>query len=111
MSPAGAVGNGALEYVHDHHVDTAAIIVTGTEDRKLIDAAFAIGAFGYVVKPYRVGEILISLSNALHRMELEKHNRSTSGSSRKRSSTAPRPCGTRWPPSVQGSCLPSRPRR
>jgi putative two-component system response regulator len=72
----GQSGMELLEYVHDHHVDTAAIIVTGTEDRKLIDAAFAIGAFGYVVKPYRVGEILISLSNALHRMELEKHNRS-----------------------------------
>ena len=72
----GQSGMELLEYVHAHHVDTAAIIVTGTEDRRLIDAAFAIGAFGYVVKPYRVGEILISLSNALHRRELEKSNRS-----------------------------------
>jgi putative two-component system response regulator len=72
----GQSGMELLEYVRAHHVDTAAIIVTGAEDRKLIDAAFAIGAFGYVVKPYRVGEILISLSNALHRREIEMHNRS-----------------------------------
>jgi putative two-component system response regulator len=72
----GQSGMELLEYVRAHHIDTAAIIVTGAEDRKLIDAAFAIGAFGYVVKPYRVGEILISLSNALHRRELEMHNRS-----------------------------------
>ena len=71
----GQSGIELLEYVHAHHIDTAAIMVTGADDRHLIDEAFAGGAFGYVVKPYRVGELLISLSNALHRRELEMHNR------------------------------------
>jgi putative two-component system response regulator len=71
----GQSGIELLEYVHAHHIDTAAIMVTGADDRQLIDEAFAAGAFGYVVKPYRVGELLISLSNALHRRELEMHNR------------------------------------
>jgi putative two-component system response regulator len=72
----GQSGIELLEYVHAEHIDTAAIMVTGADDRHLIDEAFASGAFGYVVKPYRVGELLISLSNALHRRELEMHNRS-----------------------------------
>src|SRR5207245_9210094 len=64
-----------LAYVHAHHIYAAAIMVTGANDRQLIDEAFASGAFGYVVKPYRVGELLISVLNALHRRELEMHNR------------------------------------
>ncbi|MEA2500354.1 MAG: cyclic di-GMP phosphodiesterase, partial [Actinomycetota bacterium] len=60
----GQSGIELLEYVHAEHIDTAAIMVTGADDRHLIDEAFASGAFGYVVKPYRVGELLISLSNA-----------------------------------------------
>ncbi|HYR61671.1 MAG TPA: HD domain-containing phosphohydrolase [Actinomycetota bacterium] len=69
-------GIALLEYVHARHIDTAAIMVTGHDDRHLIEAAFANGAYGYVVKPFRVGELLISLANALHRRELEIHNRS-----------------------------------
>lgn len=71
----GQSGLELLQYVHDNHIDMAAIMVTGEDDRHLIDVAFATGAFGYVVKPYRVGELLISLSNALHRRELEMNNR------------------------------------
>ena len=71
----GESGIDLLAYVHAHHIDTAAIMVTGANDRELIDEAFASGAFGYVVKPYRVGELLISLLNALHRRELEMHSR------------------------------------
>jgi putative two-component system response regulator len=71
----GQSGIELLEYLHAQYIDTAAIMVTGADDRHLVDEAFASGAFGYVVKPYRVGELLISLSNALHRRELEMHNR------------------------------------
>jgi putative two-component system response regulator len=71
----GESGIDLLAYVHAHHIDTAAIMVTGANDRELIDEAFASGAFGYVVKPYRVGELLISVLNALHRRELEMHSR------------------------------------
>ncbi|HLI57556.1 MAG TPA: HD domain-containing phosphohydrolase, partial [Actinomycetota bacterium] len=34
------------------------------------------GAYGYVVKPYRVNELLINLANALHRRALEAQSRS-----------------------------------
>ncbi|HYR61417.1 MAG TPA: HD domain-containing phosphohydrolase [Actinomycetota bacterium] len=72
----GVSGIELLKYVHAHHIDTAAIMVSGADDRHLVEAAFANGAYGYVVKPYRMGELLISLWNALHRRELEMRNRS-----------------------------------
>lgn len=71
----GESGIALLEEVHAAHIDTAAIMVTGADDRRLVETAFESGAYGYVVKPFRVGELLISLANALHRRDLEIQNR------------------------------------
>jgi putative two-component system response regulator len=72
----GESGIDLLKYVRAEHPDTATIMVTALDDRSAVEAAFEIGAFGYVVKPYRINELLINLSNALHRRSLEIQTRS-----------------------------------
>lgn len=72
----GESGIDLLGFVRSHHVDTAAIMVTALDDPDLVDLALKSGAYGYVVKPYRVSELLINLANALHRRDLEAQRRS-----------------------------------
>ena len=71
----GESGIDLLRHVRAHHEDTAAIMVTALDDPALVDLALQIGAFGYVVKPYRVNELLINVANALHRRALEARSR------------------------------------
>lgn len=54
---------------------TAAIMVTGLDSPILANAAREAGAYGYIIKPFEANEILINVSNALHRRRLEIENR------------------------------------
>lgn len=70
-------GGSGLELLADVHADTqgvATLVVTATDDATLADTALAIGAYGYIVKPFRKSEILIGVSNALRRRNLELEN-------------------------------------
>jgi len=58
------------------HPDMAAVMVSGRDDRVLVDTAFAVGAYGYVTKPFKHNDIIIEVANALQRRELERENRS-----------------------------------
>jgi response regulator RpfG family c-di-GMP phosphodiesterase len=51
--------------------DTAPIMVTGIDDPLVVNKAFQIGAFDYITKPLDLNRVLISVTNALHRRELE----------------------------------------
>jgi putative two-component system response regulator len=51
--------------------DVAVVMMTGIDDPQVADTAFDIGAFGYVVKPFDTNELLINLSSALRRRDLE----------------------------------------
>ena len=55
--------------------DLAIVMTTGVDDPHIAEAAFGIGAFGYVVKPFDNNELLISLTSALKRRELESAQR------------------------------------
>jgi putative two-component system response regulator len=55
--------------------DLAVVMVTGEDNPKLADRAFELGAYGYLVKPYRRGDLLITVSNALRRRQLEQQAR------------------------------------
>jgi putative two-component system response regulator len=55
--------------------DLAVVMVTGEDNPKLADRAFELGAYGYLVKPYRRGDLLITVSNALRRRQLEQQSR------------------------------------
>jgi putative two-component system response regulator len=54
--------------------DLAVIMVTGEDNPELADRAFELGAYGYLVKPYRRGDLLIQVSNALRRRQLEQQS-------------------------------------
>jgi DNA-binding NarL/FixJ family response regulator len=60
----GDPGIGLLEELTPRSRDVVAAMVTACDDRTLTDAAMALGAFGYVVKPFRISELLVSVSAA-----------------------------------------------
>jgi putative two-component system response regulator len=55
--------------------DVAVVMVTAEDNPATADRAFELGAYGYLVKPYRRGDLLITVSNALHRRQLEQQSR------------------------------------
>jgi putative two-component system response regulator len=55
--------------------DLAVVMVTGEDNPALADRAFELGAYGYLVKPYRRGDLLITVCNALRRRQLEQQSR------------------------------------
>ena len=71
----GESGLDLLKYVSTECINTAAVMVTAMDDPELVEMAFETGAYGYVVKPFRMSELLINVSNALHRRQLEIRNR------------------------------------
>jgi putative two-component system response regulator len=78
LSDVNMPGESGLELVR--HVltnfpDTAAVMVTGVDDPGIADVAIAIGAYGYIIKPFETNEVLINVTNALRRRELEIENR------------------------------------
>jgi putative two-component system response regulator len=71
----GDSGLELLERVAAVYPETATVMVTGMDDRKLAEKALMMGAYGYVIKPYQSNELLINVSNALRRRTLEIENR------------------------------------
>jgi len=51
--------------------DVAVIMTTGTDDPQMAEVAFGSGAFGYLVKPFGTNELLIGITGALRRRQLE----------------------------------------
>ncbi len=61
--------------IRESHLDTEVIIVTGFASLDSALDAIKSGAFDYIVKPFKLGEIGISVRNALDRIGLKKQNR------------------------------------
>jgi putative two-component system response regulator len=55
--------------------ELAVLMVTAEDNPALANRAFELGAYGYLVKPYRRGDLLITVSNALRRRQLEHQSR------------------------------------
>jgi putative two-component system response regulator len=70
MMPGGS-GLELAESMLAEYPDLAVVIVTGVDDRSIADLAFESGAYGYVVKPFRPNELLITVANAGRRRCLE----------------------------------------
>jgi putative two-component system response regulator len=66
-------GGSGLELVRalTDELDTAVVMVTGVDDPEVAQAALAIGAYGYLVKPIGANTLLISVASALRRRDLE----------------------------------------
>jgi putative two-component system response regulator len=52
--------------------DTAIVVVTGSDDVDVANESFENGASGYVVKPFTPNELLMHVSSALRRRQLER---------------------------------------
>lgn len=63
----------------------AVVMVTGVDDPEIAELALDSGAYGYIVKPFTLNEVLIAVSNAgrrrcleieswVYRRRLERHN-------------------------------------
>lgn len=72
---AGESGLEVARHIVARYPDTAVVMVTGMDDPAVAREAMEIGTYGYVVKPFKSGELLIRLANALHRRHLEMENR------------------------------------
>jgi len=75
----GESGLTLVEEIAREHPETAIVLVTGVDDPEVAERAFALGAHGYLVKPFWPGQLLITVMTALRRRELElaqkAHNR------------------------------------
>jgi cyclic di-GMP phosphodiesterase len=71
----GESGMELVESVLNGGEDVAVAMVVGEDSPELAEKAFEIGVYGYLVKPYRRGDLLFTVRNALQRKELERRNR------------------------------------
>lgn len=66
----GKSGIELLAIIKELYPDVAVIMVTAVDDRKVAIQALQLGAFGYVIKPFDLNEMIISVVNALKRRRL-----------------------------------------
>jgi two-component system nitrogen regulation response regulator NtrX len=57
------------------HPDLAVLMASGHDDLIRAKAASDAGAYGYLVKPFGAGQLLIAVENALHHRRLEREKR------------------------------------
>ena len=74
----GESGVELARYIRSRFEDTAVIMVTGVDDPEVAESATEAGAYGYIIKPLSVNEIIINVRNALRRRTLEISNRNYS---------------------------------
>jgi putative two-component system response regulator len=82
LCDVGMPGESGIELLRDvltQHPDTAAMMVTGLDDPELTETARELGVYGYVLKPFRAGQLSIDVANALRRRRLEIENRAHRG--------------------------------
>lgn len=70
----GGSGLDLLETIRPQRPNLATILVTASDDPDLVNKALDLGAYGYVVKPFKQTEVLINVNNALRRRALELEN-------------------------------------
>lgn len=75
MRMPNGTGLDLIKAISERFPSTATIMVTGVDDPNLAESALGYGAYGYIVKPYEVTEVLVNVSNALRRRALEKESR------------------------------------
>ena len=75
LNMPGETGLDLLRSDLAEHPDTAVIMVTAVDDPSVAEACLELGAYDYITKPIELNRVLISVSNALRRRELESANR------------------------------------
>jgi putative two-component system response regulator len=67
----GMTGIELLREIRTRTPETATIMLTAVDDRTTATEAIELGAYGYIIKPFESSELLINVTNALRRRELE----------------------------------------
>jgi putative two-component system response regulator len=80
----GQSGFDLLEELGRTRPDIATVVVSGHDHTGIVDAALALGAYGYVTKPFTANELMIDISNALHRRRYETERREAADSALQR---------------------------
>jgi putative two-component system response regulator len=78
LSDVNMPGESGIDFTREvlvQYPDTAVVMVTGMDDRRYADVAIELGAYGYVLKPFKPNELIINVGNALRRRALEIENR------------------------------------
>jgi putative two-component system response regulator len=79
LSDVNMPGESGIDFTREvlaQYPDTAVVMVTGMDDRRYADIAIELGAYGYILKPFKPNELIINVGNALRRRTLEIENRS-----------------------------------
>ncbi|MCK4303827.1 MAG: response regulator [Candidatus Eisenbacteria sp.] len=71
----GESGLDFIKYVLAEHPDSATLMITVVDDPSIPESLFELGLYGYLTKPLHVKNVLLRVSNALHRRRLEIDNR------------------------------------
>ncbi len=71
----GESGMDLARYVLTEYADTAVLMVTGADDPEIARTALEIGAYGYIIKPFKPSELIINVANAIRRRDLEIRSR------------------------------------
>jgi putative two-component system response regulator len=67
----GESGIELLSHIRIQHSRIGVLMLTGEDDLSLATTAIELGAYGYMVKPVRAGELVINVVNALYRRRTE----------------------------------------
>jgi putative two-component system response regulator len=71
----GESGIDLIKYALSVYPDTAIIMVSGEDDPQMVEKALEIGVYGYIVKPFKISEVIINISSAFRRQMLEMERR------------------------------------
>ncbi len=83
----GLPGRSGLELLDElgrTRPDIATVMVTGHDHVGIVEAALKLGAYGYVTKPFAANDLMIDISNALHRRRFEAERREAAESALQR---------------------------
>jgi cyclic di-GMP phosphodiesterase len=83
----GLPGSSGLELLDElgrTRPDIATVMVTGHDQVGIVDAALSLGAYGYITKPFTPNDLMIDISNALHRRRIEAERREAADSALQR---------------------------
>lgn len=70
----GETGLSLIQHLFTEYPNTAVIMITAADDPELAEKALELGAYGYIIKPFKAAEVKINVSNALRRRKLEIEN-------------------------------------
>jgi DNA-binding response OmpR family regulator len=63
-----------LREIGRRHSATATVMLTAVEDPQMAATAYQLGADGYLLKPFRPSQLLITITNAMDRRQVEADN-------------------------------------